>query len=129
MTSICGGATVYAKQLDRVSNFYAKVCGLSTTLREGDYVVLEKGPFQLVVIRIPDHIANTFQIASPPVRREDTAFKLVLVVESIAGSRAAAVELGGVIDSVEREWEFQGMRVCDGHDPEGNVIQVREHAL
>lgn len=129
MTLICGGATVYAKQLDRVSIFYAKVCGLSTTLREGDYVVLEKGSFQLVVIRIPDRIANTFQIASPPVRREDTAIKLVFVVESIAGSRAAAVELGGVIDSVEREWEFQGMRVCDGHDPEGNVIQVREHAL
>ena len=27
---------------------------------------------------------------------------------------------------VEREWEFDGDRVCDGHDPEGNVLQLRE---
>lgn len=127
ITSICGGATVYANQLDRVSSFYATVCGLSTALRERDFVVLEKGPLQLVVVRIPDHVASIIQVTSPPVRREDTALKLMFVVESIAGSRAAALELGGVIDAVEREWEFQGVRVCDGHDPEGNVIQVREH--
>ena len=26
----------------------------------------------------------------------------------------------------EKEWHFQGQRVCDGCDPEGNMIQVRE---
>lgn len=128
MTSICGGATVYAKQLERVSRFYAEVLGLSPTTRGGDFVVLEKGPLQIVVVQIPERIATTIDIASPPVRREDTALKLVLVVESIAGARDLAWELGGVVDPVEREWDFQGMRVCDGHDPEGNVIQVREHS-
>jgi hypothetical protein len=26
-------------------------------------------------------------------------------------------------------WEFQGSRVCDGQDPEGNVVQFRESTL
>jgi hypothetical protein len=26
------------------------------------------------------------------------------------------------------EWSYKGRRVCDGLDPEGNVIQVRERA-
>ena len=29
-----------------------------------------------------------------------------------------------MIDPAEREWSFQGYVRCDGHDPEGNVIQV-----
>jgi hypothetical protein len=28
----------------------------------------------------------------------------------------------------EQEWSFQGSTVCDGFDPEGNVIQFREQA-
>jgi hypothetical protein len=29
-------------------------------------------------------------------------------------------------NAVEREWEFEGAKVCDGHDPEGNVFQIRQ---
>jgi hypothetical protein len=26
----------------------------------------------------------------------------------------------------DAEWLFEGSRVCDGHDPEGNVFQLRQ---
>jgi hypothetical protein len=33
------------------------------------------------------------------------------------------------MEPAEREWIFDGVTVCDGLDPEGNVIQFREHAV
>jgi hypothetical protein len=33
-----------------------------------------------------------------------------------------------VLESADREWSFNGVTVCDGLDPEGNVIQFREGA-
>jgi len=34
--------------------------------------------------------------------------------------------LGGQLNSTAREWKFRDTRVCDGHDPEGNMFQLRE---
>jgi hypothetical protein len=54
--------------------------------------------------------------------------KLAFPVASIAQARAAAAGLGGQVDPLEREWRFGANKVCDGHDPEGNVLQLREPA-
>lgn len=35
----------------------------------------------------------------------------------------------GAIKPKENEWESRSFRECDGHDPDGNAIQVREIAL
>jgi len=126
---LAGGASVYAKDLDRVRRFYEEVCELQLVEAGSEFVALERGPIQLVIVRIPEQIAQTIEISVPPQRREDTALKLMFVVRSIANARQAAIELGGAIDGVEKEWKFRGMRVCDGHDPEGNVVQVRENAF
>lgn len=126
---LTGGATVYAKDLQKVARFYESTFALQRILHEDDFVALEREGHEIVVVRIPDHIARTFEIASPPARREDSAVKLVFVVESIEAARASAMETGGVIDPPGREWTFRGMRVCDGHDPEGNVVQARARAL
>jgi len=77
-------------------------------------------------VRIPKRIADTIEIATPPEPREDTALKLVFSVEDIAHARERAAELGGAVNAMEREWEFEGARVCDGHDPEGNIFQLRQ---
>lgn len=119
-------AVVYAKDLVRVSAFYATVAGLAVAERDDDFVVLESPGCQLVVVAIPPHIAADIRLASPPVRREDAAVKLAFVVPSIDAARPAVAGLGGELDPPEREWRFRGCRVCDGHDPEGNVIQLRE---
>lgn len=125
---IAAGAVVYAKDASRVAAFYSGVAGLPETHTQSDHVVLEASGFQLVVLAVPLRIAASIHISSPPERREDTPIKLVFAVGSLAAARTAAQRLGGELNSIEREWEFQGARVCDGVDPEGNVFQLRQHA-
>jgi hypothetical protein len=78
-----------------------------------------------VIVRIPKRIAETITIETPPERREDTPIKLVFAVPDIVAARKGAAEWNGEINPVEREWEFGGAKVCGGHDPEGNVFQLR----
>ncbi|CAN1211611.1 VOC domain-containing protein [Tumidithrix helvetica PCC 7403] len=125
-TSITAGAVIYAKNLDRVSTFYAEVTGLKVTEKEDDYVVLESSSFQLVVLQIPSEIASAIEIANPPVRREDAAVKPIFLIPNLSIARTLAAQFGGELNPAEQEWQFQTFRVCDGRDPEGNVIQLRE---
>jgi len=125
---ITAGAVVYAKDVPQVSGFYAEVAGMEVTHAELDFVVLESAFFQLVVHAIPAGIAASIAIASPPVRREETPVKLIFPVPNISASRTLAAKHGGELNPTQREWQFQSCRVCDGHDPEGNVFQLRENA-
>jgi predicted enzyme related to lactoylglutathione lyase len=120
------GAVLYAKDLHRLVEFYSIVAGLEVQPIEKGYAVLGQKPSQFVIVRIPKRIADSIDIATPPLRREDTPIKLVFAVEDIASARARVAERGGVVNAVEREWEFEGAKVCDGHDPEGNVFQLRQ---
>lgn len=36
--------------------------------------------------------------------------------------------LGGELNPPDQEWQLGTTRICDGHDPEGNVFQVRAAA-
>jgi hypothetical protein len=71
-------------------------------------------------------IASSIEITVPPGRRANVAFKPVFFVPSLTAVRAAAAAFGGVLNSADQEWSFQGCNVCDGLDPEGNVVQFRE---
>ena len=122
------GAVLYAKNVEPVSRFYAECCGLKVAHSEDDHVVLESPTFQLVILAIPEPIAASISITTPPARRTDTPIKLVFHVEGIDAVREAAARLGGELNPPGREWHYQGNKVCDGHDPEGNVVQFRERA-
>lgn len=122
------GAVLYAKSVARLSAFYVEAAALEVVHSEESHVVLESPVFQPVIVAIPERLAASIEVASPPIRRESTPVKLVFPVESIQVARTKAVSLGGELDASEREWRFQGCRVCDGHDPEGNVVQFRENA-
>jgi predicted enzyme related to lactoylglutathione lyase len=128
-SSPTAAAVLYAKDISKVSNFYAKVAELQVKHEEPDHVVLESGVFQLVVVAVPTKLALSIHVTEPPQRRENTAVKLVFLVGSITAARQLAPSHGGQINPPEREWLFQGSRVCDGHDPEGNVVQFRERTL
>ncbi len=125
---IAAGAIVYAKDTARLAHFYAEVAALEVMHEAADHVVLESETLELVIVAIPAPTAARIAISTPPARRENTAFKLVFVVDSLADARTAAAAAGGSIDAPAKEWDFQGARVCDGFDPEGNVIQLREYA-
>lgn len=120
------GAVLYARDLGRVQAFYREVIGFEVSHVESDHVVLDSPGFQLVVLQIPPAIAESIEMARPPKRRTDTAIKLVFPVNDIAAARTAAGLHGGELNPAEREWTFQGCCVCDGCDPEGNVLQVRQ---
>ena len=120
------GAIVYAKDIARLSQFYAAVTGMEIVHQVGDHVVLESDSHELVVVAIPAATAARITIATPPERRANTAFKLSFLVDSLEQARQAARAAGGELDPPAKEWDFQGLRVCDGCDPEGNVIQLRE---
>jgi predicted enzyme related to lactoylglutathione lyase len=122
------GAVLYAKDVASVQAFYRHVAGLTVTHTESDHVVLESPSFQLVVLQIPEAIAASIQVERPAKRRTETPIKLVFPVESIAQARTAALAHGGELNPPEREWTFRGCRVCDGQDPEGNVVQLRQAA-
>ena len=118
-------AVIYAKDLDRMVAFYAAVASLDEVARESDHVVLARHDQRIVVVEIPAFISSTFDIDDPPERREDAAVKLIFTVDDLAAARSIAATLGGAIDGPELQWEFDGAKVRDGHDPEGNIIQLQ----
>jgi catechol-2,3-dioxygenase len=119
------GAIVHAKDIGRLARFYADVARLEIVHEVADHVVLESETWELVVVAIPAAAAARIVITTPPARRANTAFKLAFLVDSLAEARIAARATGGELDAPDKEWDFQGLRVCDGCDPEGNVIQAR----
>ena len=119
-------AVIYAKQLATLRRFYQATTGLALVQEADGHVVLASPAFELVLVAMPAAIADTIHIASPPLRREDTPIKLVFVVDSLARIRDLAATLGGELNPAGQEWIFGGQRVCDGHDPEGNVLQFRQ---
>ena len=120
------GAIVYAKDIQRLARFYAEVADLEVMHEVDDHIVLESETHELVIVAIPAATAARIVITSPPARRENTAFKLSFAVASLAEAREAAKAAGGELNAPDKEWDFQGLRVCDGCDPEGNMIQLRE---
>ena len=120
------GAIVYAKDIHVLARFYAAVADLEVMHEVDDHIVLESETVELVIVAIPAATAARIVITTPPQRRENTAFKLVFAVPSLAEARDTAQANGGELNPPGREWKFQGLRVCDGCDPEGNMIQLRE---
>jgi len=120
------GAVLFAKNLDRIAAFYSAVLGLTEANRDEDHILLESPGFQLVVHRIIGGGSTAGDSSVPAARRSTAAFKPVFFVPSISRLRATAEMHGGVMEPADQEWSFDGITVCDGLDPEGNVIQFRE---
>jgi len=119
---------VFARNVVRMARFYGDVAAMSAVQTASDHVVLELESFQVVIHGVPKKVAASITIATPPVVRQHNPVKLCLPVGSIGVARRIASERGGRVQPKSREWEARGFRACDGHDPEGNVFQVREDA-
>lgn len=122
------GAVVYVKDVAPMRAFYEAVAGFSVERAAPDHTVLRSSALQLVLVQMPARIAATIEIASPPERRTENPIKLIVPVASIAAARSVAPRFNGELLPPEREWDFDTARLCDGYDPEGNVVQFREDA-
>jgi len=121
------GAVLFAKKRPLLATSYEAVGGLSVVHAEPEVIGLGSTRRQLVLHGIPPRVARTIEITSRPGLRAGTPVKLVFAVRSVADARASALALDSGVNSMTKASEARGFRACDAHDPEGNVIQLREH--
>lgn len=117
-------AVIFVADVEKMTRFYQSLASMKVLYDAGDHAVLEVEGFQVVI----HALRGAPKGATAPPLRSDSYIKLCLPVESIAAARKTASALGGAIKPASKEWEARGFRACDGHDPEGNVLQVREDA-
>lgn len=118
------GALIYALDLERMSGFYRQVLGMRLLHADAEHQVIESDDLQLIVHAIPPPIAATITLASPPVPRDEQALKLFFTVTSLADAALRASALGGALFGPA--YAGPGFEVRNGHDPEGNIFQLRE---
>lgn len=121
------GAVIYTADIDRLTAFYVAVLGLRVRERKADHAALEGDACELVLLRAEESSrASSALDGGVTDRRTQAAIKMVFLVPSLARARAAASEAGGRLNAERHEWRYGDHRVCDGLDPDGNVIQLRE---
>jgi len=118
------GVFVYAKDLPRLAAFYAAVLGMRQVHATDEMAILASPDLQMLVHRIPAHIAADIRIETPPLPREDAAYKFFATVPSLADVGVTAASLGGHL--FDERWQGPGFIVCNAMDPEGNIFQLRE---
>lgn len=117
-------AVVFVADVPRMRRFYQALAAMTLLQEDEQHAVLELQGFQLVVHALHGEVPSAS--GGMPPAREDSYIKLCLPVESIAAARSRAAESGGALKPPASEWVGRGFRACDGQDPEGNVLQVRE---
>ena len=120
------GLFVYAKDLERMARFYESVATMARLHANEELAVLQSRDIQLLVHRIPAHLADGIVITSPPQRRENSALKFFFTVESLAETGSLIGRLGGAV--FPEQWQGPGFVVKNACDPEGNVFQIRQRA-
>jgi predicted enzyme related to lactoylglutathione lyase len=121
-------AVLFAKDLNRVAEFYCRALGMVRGAGDESHSVLRHRGFELIVHQIPKHIADGIEIAQPPLRRDGGSLRLDYPVESLEESRRRARSLGGDIELDPPEWADRDVNFYLGHDPEGNRFGVSQQA-
>lgn len=119
-------ATLFVKDLKRVSAFYAQALGMIQTQGDEHHVILNCRGFNLIVHQIPQHIAAGITSEQPLPRRGEASLRLNFPVTSIAEARRLARSLGGEVDEVPPAWAGPNANTFLGYDPEGNVFKLNE---
>ena len=121
---------IFALNVKILSDFYKDVLSLSPTPRPGDSkkdIRLGNDAEELLIHSIPNRIAKSIVIQSPPVPRDNSAMKPVFDVESLSLALERVTLSGGIV--TERTFTLDGLTRHDIVDPEGNVVQLRSSVL
>lgn len=122
------GLVIFAKNKELVSSFYQQALGLKLEESDKTHDLLAGQGHEVVVHAISKAYANSIEIASPPVPRDETPMKPTFVVEDLEVVRSAAKATGGFLKPLKQAWKFRGFVVLDGWDPEGNIVQFKQLA-
>ncbi len=115
---------LYVNDLATMKQFYASLLDYQISEENDTFVRLSSATYDLVLHQSSAEYQD--QISKPPTLREDCAWKPTFSVKSISASRVAAVDLGGAIVEESEQWVWGEYVYCNGNDPEGNVIQLRQ---
>lgn len=118
------GLFVYAKDVERLAAFYIDMLGMIRAHATPQMIVLRSPDLQMVVHAMPPERAAQVSIATPPVPRDDAAFKFFHTVPSLVQAGETASALGGAV--WPEQYRGPGFIVCNAVDPEGNIFQLRE---
>jgi len=127
---VVSSLVIFALNVKILSDFYKDVLSISPTPRPGDSnkdIRLGMNGEELLIHSIPNRIAKSIVIQSPPVPRENSAMKPVFDVESLSIALERVTLLGGIV--TERTFTLGGLTRRDIVDPEGNVVQLRSSVL
>ena len=121
------GAVIYARDLQRMSVFYQRMLGMRPLHQDAQHHVIGSADMQLVlqVMPPPRATASAGCTAAPPTPLADRAIKPFFTVASLAQAEAAAGSLGGMVFG--ETYTGPGIRLRNACDPEGNILQLREH--
>ena len=122
------GLVIFAKNKELVSSFYQQALGLKLEESDKTHELLVGQGHEVVVHAISKAYANSIEIASPPVPRDETPMKPTFVVEDLEVVSSAAKSTGGFLKPLKQAWKFRGFVVLDGWDPEGNIVQFKQLA-
>ena len=106
-----------------MKRFYAEMLGASPNNQEwiDVWATFETGGACFSLHAAPAGIANSIEIQSPPVPREDQPVKLIFEVNDVESERARLECLGA--QTLRRPWQ-KPQEACDALDPEGNIFQI-----
>lgn len=117
------GAMLYVRDLERMKRFYGDLLGIQATNQNWTNVwaTFDTGDVRFALHAIPAGIAETIEIASPPVPREQEPVKLIFEVTDVEGERERLESLG--VQILRRPWQQPGV-AFDAVDPEGNIFEL-----
>ena len=115
------GLVIYTSSIEKLATFYVHVFGMQMIESDRSYALLVDGDFELVLLEtdVSKKGLSAFEA------RENTALKPTFFVNtSLEFIEEKIKAKGGVVFS-PKNWTFGGRQVCDAHDCEGNIFQLR----
>lgn len=115
------GLILYAKNLNALADFYINALGFEKVDGDETYAKLLNQETELVILQAPPEFVD-----EPTAPRELVPMKPIFFVNASLGEmRTSITQNGGFFKPPESEWKFNDHIVCDGHDIDGNIFQVR----
>ncbi|MBN6104747.1 hypothetical protein JR064_21520 [Xanthomonas sp. CFBP 8703] len=120
-------SVIYARNIEWVAEFYRKTLSLDLVEQDDAFVVVGNAHYEIAVVRMAGDRAPA-PAPGPLHVRAGTPIKCSFLVESLEHARSAAESCGGAFKPLASAWRWRDQLHLDGHDPEGNVVQVRARA-
>ena len=109
---------VFVDDLPRMRRFYADVLGLTVVEVTDGWVRLDAEGCSVALHALPP---GAPAVPADPPARLDAYVKLAFHAHDVAAERARLLAAGVPMGDIVR---FGTIELCDGRDPEGNVVQI-----